>query len=62
MVAESIFMSMIFWIVGLIVFYFVIMTAVKDGINKSVIGQYMEKEHQIVPPERQSFLDKDLDN
>jgi hypothetical protein len=57
----SFIFSIILWIVGLFILYLVISTAVKDGINKSVVGQYIEK---ISGPKdsKKSFLDSDLDN
>lgn len=35
--------------------------AVKDGINKSVVGQFIEKKYR-VRYDKKSFLDNDLDN
>lgn len=48
-------------IVGLLVFYIIIETAVRRGINSSVLGQYLEKEYGL-EEEKKSFLDDDLDN
>ncbi|WP_255349293.1 hypothetical protein [Paenisporosarcina sp. HGH0030] len=39
----------------------VIEIAVRNGINRSVIGQFLEKENGIKENEK-SFLDSDLDN
>lgn len=47
--------------IGFVILYFVIFTAVRDGINRSVIGQRIEKEHG-VQQEKKSFLDQDLDH
>jgi hypothetical protein len=60
-VVGSFIFSIFLWIVGLIILYLVISTAVKDGINKSVVGQYMnlnlgDKDG------KKSFLNRDLDN
>ncbi|WP_042221845.1 hypothetical protein [Oceanobacillus manasiensis] len=49
------------WIIGLVILYFVIFTAVKDGINKSLVGQFLEKKYD-VKEENKSFLDNDLDS
>lgn len=61
MVFGSLAFSIILWIVGLFILYIVILTAVKDGINKSVVGQFIEKEYR-VKENKKSFLDSDLDN
>jgi hypothetical protein len=53
--------NVILWIVGLFIVYLVISTAVRDGINKSLIGQFIEKKHG-VNVNKKSFLDSDLDN
>ncbi|MGM1032987.1 MAG: hypothetical protein ACQEXK_11010 [Bacillota bacterium] len=45
--------AIIFYIVGVFILYIVIETAVRRGINHSIIGQFLEKK---------SFLDDDLDN
>jgi hypothetical protein len=57
----SFIFSIILWIVGLFILYLVISTAVKDGINKSVVGQYIEKKSG-PKDSKKSFLDSDLDN
>ncbi|WP_392454978.1 hypothetical protein ACF3OH_12725 [Chryseomicrobium aureum] len=57
----EIFGTIILWILGLLVLHFVIYTAVRDGINKSVIGQYInEKTGNKV--DAKTFINKDLDN
>ncbi|MGP4064113.1 hypothetical protein ACTWPF_04270 [Oceanobacillus sp. M65] len=53
--------TIVFWIIGLVILYFVIYTAVKDGINKSLVGQFIEKNYD-VKEEKNSFLDNDLDS
>ncbi|KEF36377.1 hypothetical protein M670_04449 [Schinkia azotoformans MEV2011] len=40
------FFNIIFLIVGLLIMYLVISKAVKDGINKSVIGEFVEKKYK----------------
>ncbi|MGN7408714.1 MULTISPECIES: hypothetical protein [unclassified Sporosarcina] len=35
--------SILLWIVGLLILYVVIFTAVKDGIDKSEVGQLIKK-------------------
>ncbi|MGO4890633.1 hypothetical protein ACJ2A9_23105 [Anaerobacillus sp. MEB173] len=57
----SFVLSIILWIVGLFIMYLVITTAVKDGINKSIVGQFIEKKYGI-KVDKKSFLDSDLDN
>ncbi|MFJ5714259.1 hypothetical protein [Neobacillus sp. NPDC093127] len=61
MVLGSLIFSTILWIIGLFILYIVISTAVKDGINKSVVGQLIEKKYG-VKVNKKSFLDSDLDN
>ncbi|MCG3418206.1 hypothetical protein [Oceanobacillus jordanicus] len=53
--------TIVLWIMGLVILYFVIYTAVKDGINKSLVGQFIEKNYD-VKEEKKSFLDNDLDS
>jgi hypothetical protein len=60
-VLGSFIYSIILLILGLFILYIVISTAVKDGINKSVVGQYIEKKTE-VKDSKKSFLDSDLDN
>jgi hypothetical protein len=48
-------------IVGLFILYLVISVAVRDGINKSVVGQFIEDKYGY-KEEIRSILDKDLDN
>jgi hypothetical protein len=60
-VLGSLAFSIILWIIGLFILYLVVSTAVKDGINKSVVGQLIEKKYGVEAKEK-SFLDIDLDN
>ncbi|MCK2000833.1 hypothetical protein MZM54_05445 [[Brevibacterium] frigoritolerans] len=48
-------------IVGLFILYIVIETAVRKGINSSIIGQFLEKKYG-TDEGKKSFLDNDLDN
>lgn len=59
--ASQVFGMIILWVIGLFILYLVIYKAVKEGINKSVVGQSIEK---IPEPEvkKKSWLDDDLDN
>lgn len=52
--------NIIFLIVGLFLLYMVISAGVKAGINKSVVGQPIEKKYG-VNENKQSILHKDLD-
>ncbi|MBX9975900.1 hypothetical protein [Cytobacillus firmus] len=61
MVFGSFLFSIILWIAGLFILYIVISAAVRDGINKSVAGQFIETKYGIKKG-RDSFLDRDLDN
>ena len=61
MVLDSFVFSIILLMIGLIILYLVILYAVKDGINKSVVGQLIEKKYEIENDKR-SFLDSDLDH
>jgi hypothetical protein len=58
---ETIGLSIVFYIVGLFILYIVIETAVRRGINSSIIGQFHEKKYGI-KEDNKSFLDDDLDN
>ncbi|MFJ7310007.1 hypothetical protein [Peribacillus frigoritolerans] len=57
----EIIISIVFSIVGLFILYIVIETAVRKGINSSIIGQLLEKKYGI-KEDKKSFLDDDLDN
>ncbi|MGM0903052.1 MAG: hypothetical protein ACQEXB_18385 [Bacillota bacterium] len=56
-------LAIVFYIVGLFILYIVIDTAVRRGINSSIIGQYLEKKYGIqdIREKEKSFLDDDLD-
>jgi hypothetical protein len=58
---ESIGLTIIFYIIGLIILYIVIETAVRNGINGSVVGRFINNQNGI-KEEKESFLDSDLDN
>lgn len=53
--------AIIFYIVGVFILYIVIETAVRRGINHSIIGQFLEKKYGM-KEDKKSFLDDDLDN
>ncbi|MRH43489.1 hypothetical protein GH741_12450 [Aquibacillus halophilus] len=60
-------MGVIFYIISLIILYFVIETAVRNGINRSKIGQFIEEqqevqEHKQSREAKQTFLNNDLDD
>ena len=57
---SQLFGMIILWIIGLFILYLVIYKAVKEGINKSVVGQSIKKTFD---PEanKKSFLDDDSD-
>lgn len=56
-------LGVISYIVGLFILYIIIETAVRRGINSSIIGQYLEKKYGIkdIREKKKSFLDDDLD-
>lgn len=58
---QTVVISIVFFLVGVVVFMYVIEIAVRNGINRSVIGQFLEKENGIKENEK-SFLNSDLDN
>ncbi|PIC79437.1 hypothetical protein CSV75_12665 [Sporosarcina sp. P18a] len=59
--ASQVFGMIILWIIGLFILYLVIYKAVKEGINKSVVGQSIERTAEPVV-NKKSFIDDDLDN
>ena len=59
--ASQVFGMIILWMIGLFILYLVIYKAVKEGINKSVLGQSTESTVKQDVSKR-SFLDDDLDN
>ncbi|MCP8615953.1 hypothetical protein [Salirhabdus salicampi] len=64
---EEIFLAILFFVVGLFILYVIIETAVRRGINSSVIGRLIEDRHGIIEDKKEkekkkSFLDNDLDD
>lgn len=59
--ASQVFGMIVLWIIGLFILYLVIYKAVKEAINKSVVGQSIERTPEPVVTKK-SFLDDDLDN
>jgi hypothetical protein len=39
--------NIVFLIVSIFILYLVILKAVKEGINKSVVGQFIEKNYEV---------------
>ncbi|UOE95225.1 DUF6019 family protein [Alkalihalobacillus sp. LMS39] len=60
---EGLGLSIVLYIVGLIILYIIIETAVRRGINNSIVGQYLEKKYGVkdIRKNKKSFLDDDLD-
>lgn len=58
---EGIGLSVFLYLVGLFLLYIVIETAVRRGINSSIIGRKIEDKYEI-KEDKKSFLDNDLDN
>ena len=54
--------SIVLYIVSLFILYIVIETAVRRGINSSIIGQSLEKKSAITEEKKKSFFDNDLDD
>ncbi|MCA1060155.1 hypothetical protein LCL96_14550 [Rossellomorea aquimaris] len=54
-----IFVSVIVLIVFLFIFYIIVERAVRDGINNSVIGRYLEEKHGIKDPQGDENLNDD---
>ncbi|MEK4252924.1 hypothetical protein [Ureibacillus sp. FSL K6-2830] len=54
--------SIILYIVSLIILFVVIETAVRRGINSSIVGQAIEKKFGITEEKKKSFFDNDLDD
>ncbi len=52
--------AIVTWLFGLLILYLVIYFAVKDAINKSVIGQHIQEKYGI-KKEMKPFLGNDLD-
>ncbi len=58
----DIIFAIIAYLIGLFILYVVIETAVRKGINSSIIGKFLEEKYGIKEEEKKSFLDNDLDN
>jgi hypothetical protein len=58
---NNIIIPIVLYLVGLFILYIVIETAVRRGINSSIIGQFLEKKNGI-KGDKKSFLEDDLDN
>lgn len=58
---DSVVGIILFGVVGLFILYIVISTAVKEGINRSAVGQFIEKKYGM-EESKKSFLDSDLDD
>ncbi|KMM39306.1 hypothetical protein [Guptibacillus hwajinpoensis] len=58
---EGIILPIVLYIVGIFILYVVIETAVRRGINSSIVGQSLEKQDGM-DVNKKSFLDHDLDN
>ncbi|MFS0762196.1 hypothetical protein [Peribacillus phoenicis] len=52
---------LVYFTIGSFILYIVIETAVRKGIDNSIIGQFLEKKYG-VKEDKKSFLDDDLDN
>ncbi|MDP4549562.1 hypothetical protein Q9251_01550 [Alkalihalobacillus macyae] len=58
---EGIILPIVLSIVGIFILYVVVETAVRRGINRSIVGQSLEKQDGM-DVNKKSFLDHDLDN
>lgn len=58
---EAVVISFVLFIVGLVIFYNIIEIAVRNGINSSIIGKFLESKNEIIEDEK-SFLGDELDN
>jgi len=58
---NSLIGSIILWMIGLFIMYLVIYAAVKEGINKSLVGQLIQKKYGL-KEDKNAFPDKDLDD
>jgi hypothetical protein len=52
--------AIVTFIIVIFILYIVIETAVRRGINSSIIGQYLEEESET--KKKKSLFDEDLDN
>ncbi|SEA64359.1 hypothetical protein SAMN05421743_106211 [Thalassobacillus cyri] len=59
---EGIGLTIIIYLIGLFILYIIIETAVRRGINSSIIGLYLENKYGIqdTREKKNSFLDDDL--
>lgn len=51
-------LSIVVYVISLLILYLIIETAVRNGINSSVIGEYLKKNHD-EEEERRSDIDND---
>ncbi len=56
------FISIVIYLFSLFILYIVIESAVRKGINSSIIGQTMKKRIGIIEEKKKSFFDNDLDD
>lgn len=56
------FISILIYMVSLFILYNVVKTAVRRGINSSIVGQVMEKKLGTTEEKKKSFFDNDLDD
>jgi len=61
MLTGSFIGTIVLCMIGLFILYLVIYTAVKDGINKSLLGQFIEEKYEF-QEDKKSFFDNDLDS
>ena len=57
---EGIGLSILLYLIGLFILYIVIETAVRRGINSSIIGRHIEEKYDI-KEDKKNFLDDDFD-
>ncbi|WP_404454987.1 hypothetical protein [Oceanobacillus kapialis] len=60
---EGFGISIVFYLIGLFILFIIIKAAVREGINSSIVGQYLEKKYGFKDfrKNKKSFLDDDLD-
>ncbi|MBN8209012.1 hypothetical protein JI666_09670 [Bacillus sp. NTK071] len=58
---NSLVLPILLYVIGIFILYVVIETAVRRGINSSIVGQYLEEKYGM-KVDKKSFLDHDLDN
>ena len=57
--------TILLWIVGLLILYVVIFAAVKDGIDKSVVGQLIKTKYGVkdeIVPVSDDEIEKELED